>query len=524
MSVADRSDRSSVRSLGSTKQRYDPELQQSAKQYDAEASQQGGGALGGFGILLRPGVSQRLETQGQSIFCVVKVDRGGPAHTAGMRPDDTLESVDGSRVKTWDDAARLLLGSVGTSASLRWHSSSANQHKSARIRRVAASPHDLEILLFQQRQRRSSRGSSKGIFSQASAGWKWFKKQAGGADDSSKKQVFAQDSTLSSNSREHRGSRHGSQRGSSDGGGIAGSGSVREERSSWSQDEGSNYRSFGERVVQPRVEIQIDQACSINNDRAQAAAGMPPSPLTHTAVAMWTDAREVGKGKGGAKMASHERVVMNGYLQHAVDLAREGSSRGEEAPASPQHGGGVVLEKSVQSALTTGGFGSESQESRDSGMEDADSETGSKAGSSGWKKKVKKAVGRVVKEVTVRVGADREKGPQLSRSTLQGSQAGVGVALAAGSKGTVVVAEVAPWIWAGKHGLSFPLSVGDVVTHVDDFLVAGEREDLIGLRDELSKKYELKVQMAGWDEGDDKEFTFLGRTIRLSHEWGYDGG
>ena len=57
-----------------------------------------------------------------------------------------------------------------------------------------------------------------------------------------------------------------------------------------------------------------------------------------------------------------------------------------------------------------------------------------------------------------------------------------------------------------------------LVTHVDDFLVAGEREDLIWLRDELSKKYELKVQMAGWDEGDDTELTFLGTTIRLSHE------
>ena len=27
-----------------------------------------------------------------------------------------------------------------------------------------------------------------------------------------------------------------------------------------------------------------------------------------------------------------------------------------------------------------------------------------------------------------------------------------------------------------------------VVTHVDDFLVAGEREDLLSLRDEMSKK------------------------------------
>ena len=62
-----------------------------------------------------------------------------------------------------------------------------------------------------------------------------------------------------------------------------------------------------------------------------------------------------------------------------------------------------------------------------------------------------------------------------------------------------------------------------VVTHVDDFLVAGEREELTWLRDEMTKKYELKVQMAGWDDGDDKELAFLGRTIRLSSEWGHDG-
>jgi C-terminal processing protease CtpA/Prc len=89
-SLVDASDRSSVRSLGST-------------QYDAEAHQQGqgggggGGALGGFGLLLRQGVSQRLETQGQTIFFVAKVDKGGPAYNAGVRADDTLESVDGGK-------------------------------------------------------------------------------------------------------------------------------------------------------------------------------------------------------------------------------------------------------------------------------------------------------------------------------------------------------------------------------------------------------------------------------------------
>ena len=57
-----------------------------------------------------------------------------------------------------------------------------------------------------------------------------------------------------------------------------------------------------------------------------------------------------------------------------------------------------------------------------------------------------------------------------------------------------------------------------VVTHVDDFLVAGEPADLVWLRDEMAKKYELKVQVAGWDHGDGKELSFLGRTIKLSPE------
>ena len=54
-----------------------------------------------------------------------------------------------------------------------------------------------------------------------------------------------------------------------------------------------------------------------------------------------------------------------------------------------------------------------------------------------------------------------------------------------------------------------------VVTHVDDFLAAGERDDVTWLRDEMSQKYELKVQMAGWEDGDQKELSFLGRTIKL---------
>ena len=54
-----------------------------------------------------------------------------------------------------------------------------------------------------------------------------------------------------------------------------------------------------------------------------------------------------------------------------------------------------------------------------------------------------------------------------------------------------------------------------VVTHVDGFLVPGEAQHLKWLRDEPGKKYELKVQIAGWQPGDAREVSFLGRTIRL---------
>ena len=40
-----------------------------------------------------------------------------------------------------------------------------------------------------------------------------------------------------------------------------------------------------------------------------------------------------------------------------------------------------------------------------------------------------------------------------------------------------------------------------VVAHVDDFLVSGEYQDLAWFRNEMAKKYELKVQIAGWEQG-----------------------
>ena len=54
------------------------------------------------------------------------------------------------------------------------------------------------------------------------------------------------------------------------------------------------------------------------------------------------------------------------------------------------------------------------------------------------------------------------------------------------------------------------------VVHVDDFLITGEGHQLSWFRDHMAKKYELKVQVAGWDHGDARELQFLGRTIRLT--------
>ena len=56
-----------------------------------------------------------------------------------------------------------------------------------------------------------------------------------------------------------------------------------------------------------------------------------------------------------------------------------------------------------------------------------------------------------------------------------------------------------------------------VVVHVDDFLLSGEGHNLLWFRDQMLKKYELKVQVAGWDREDEKELSFLGRTFRTPH-------
>ena len=39
------------------------------------------------------------------------------------------------------------------------------------------------------------------------------------------------------------------------------------------------------------------------------------------------------------------------------------------------------------------------------------------------------------------------------------------------------------------------------VAHVDNFLVSGEMQDLSWFRDRLKEIYDLKVQVAGWEQG-----------------------
>ena len=60
-----------------------------------------------------------------------------------------------------------------------------------------------------------------------------------------------------------------------------------------------------------------------------------------------------------------------------------------------------------------------------------------------------------------------------------------------------------------------------IALHVDDFLVVGEEEDLIELRDALKQHYEMKATILGPDEGDAKQGEFLGRTIRYQ-DWGIE--
>ena len=74
----------------------------------------------------------------------------------------------------------------------------------------------------------------------------------------------------------------------------------------------------------------------------------------------------------------------------------------------------------------------------------------------------------------------------------------------------------------GMPGIFFqPVKGTEIALHVDDFLVVGDEEDLIELRDKLRERYEMKATIVGPEEGDLKEGEFLGRTIRYK-DWGIE--
>ena len=60
-----------------------------------------------------------------------------------------------------------------------------------------------------------------------------------------------------------------------------------------------------------------------------------------------------------------------------------------------------------------------------------------------------------------------------------------------------------------------------VVAHVDDCLFTGPQEELLELRSQLKKKYEVHGDVLGLGEGEARQAKFLGRTIRAG-EWGIE--
>ncbi len=55
-----------------------------------------------------------------------------------------------------------------------------------------------------------------------------------------------------------------------------------------------------------------------------------------------------------------------------------------------------------------------------------------------------------------------------------------------------------------------------LVSHFDDVLASGEKHGLTWFKTEMPKKYELTVQVAGWENGVEREVNFPGRTVRLT--------
>ncbi len=87
------------------------------------------------------------------------------------------------------------------------------------------------------------------------------------------------------------------------------------------------------------------------------------------------------------------------------------------------------------------------------------------------------------------------------------------------------------WLWAVREGMEamgfleckattevlvHPVRDIRVVTHVDDFLVSGELHDIAWCLHDMAKTYELKVQIVGWEQGDDRELSVLGRSNRTT--------
>lgn len=57
------------------------------------------------------------------------------------------------------------------------------------------------------------------------------------------------------------------------------------------------------------------------------------------------------------------------------------------------------------------------------------------------------------------------------------------------------------------------------MVHGDDFTVLSAREEIIWVKEEMEKKYTLKLRgILGVEQGDDRELTILNRALRWDHE------
>ena len=54
--------------------------------------------------------------------------------------------------------------------------------------------------------------------------------------------------------------------------------------------------------------------------------------------------------------------------------------------------------------------------------------------------------------------------------------------------------------------------------HVEDLLCTGQREDLMWLKKQLLKEYELETMLVGQDDDMEKKAVYLGRTLEWSEK------